>query len=152
MSNDIADSSTTAVAESGEGMALSQVLPVLAAIVAAEGDIKLVAEMTGLKEVEIRMLWLQHAKHAADFARSYGLLTTVHILGELKGELIQNIERATSTQVKLLELLLGSLGNLAPQPVLQQNNQYNFPDNVEALQRLARRMNVSPDDDAIDPA
>jgi hypothetical protein len=142
---------TTAIVESGEGVALPEVLHVVAAVIAAEGDIKLVAELTSKSEVEVRMIWLQNAKYAAEFARAFGLLTTVHLLGELKAAVTQDIERVSSQQVKLLELLLGSLGNLSPQPVLQQNNQYNF-DNQDSLLRLAKRMGVNPMQEDDQPA
>ncbi len=117
---------------------MPEVLHKLAAIIAAEGDLKLVAEQLRESEQELRMLWLEESSKAATYARSFALLCCLRVLGELSTAMTLDIDNVKPPQIKLLQLLLESMGALAPQPVLQQNNQYNFDVN-DALNRLSRR-------------
>lgn len=142
-----ADSTTLAATSGGQSVAVSTLLRKLTAIVAAEGDTKLVAELLHCSEAEILEQWLVNSSQAVPLIKAQMLLNVVKLMGELRLKLLDSMDRMSPMEsIKLFQLLLESVNLIGTPVLLTQNNlNLNGMDEGDVLARLAQRMGVQAD-------
>ena len=107
-------------------------LPQVEALVAAQGDYRLVAEQLAISEAEAFRMLTEHKEEI-----------NAALVEDLKFDVLRQLkERVPDMSVGELHRTYEVIHRTANSPIIEQNNQFNnFPLN-DSLMALAKRMNI----------